>query len=168
MDVTSCMRRRGMALRVCIASRPIPGVQASLFLSVPGLAGVWPRSWLADGGLVLTVTRGSSDVVLYESAGRSLRALVETNANEWGGEVSADGHWAAYASDASGRYEIYVTTIEEPRSTVQVSRSGGHGPHLGEDREQSVFSSRQSDSGHDGERGAGNPAQFAREDRGIG
>jgi hypothetical protein len=57
-----------------------------------------------------------------------LRALVETNANEAGGVVSADGRWAAYASDASGRHEIYVTTIAEPRSTVQVSSSGGHGP----------------------------------------
>ncbi len=108
-----------------------PGSTASLFLSIPGLSAVWPKSWLADGGLVLTVSRGSADVVFYESAGRSLRALVETNANEWGGEVSADGHWAAYASEASGRYEIYVTTIEEPRSTVQVSRTGGHGPIWG-------------------------------------
>ena len=57
-----------------------------------------------------------------------MRALVETNANESGGGVSADGQLAAYASDASGRHEIYVTTIEEPRTTVQISGSGGHGP----------------------------------------
>jgi hypothetical protein len=56
-----------------------------------------------------------------------LRALVETPANEWGA-ASADGQWIAYASDASGDYEIFVTTIKEPRSTVQVSRSGGRGP----------------------------------------
>jgi serine/threonine-protein kinase len=104
-----------------------PGSTASQLLSVPGLAGVSPRSWLADGGLVLTVSRGSADVVLRDSAGR-LRALVETNANEWGASGSADGQWVAYASDASGQYEIYVTTIEEPRSTVQVSRRGGLGP----------------------------------------
>jgi hypothetical protein len=57
-----------------------------------------------------------------------LRALVDTNANEAGGDVSADGHWAAYASDASGQHEIYVTTIKEPRSTVQVSNEGGDAP----------------------------------------
>jgi hypothetical protein len=80
--------------------------------------------------LILTVSRGSLDVVVHEKAGPSLRALAETNANEAGGDLSADGHLAAYASDASAsvRHEIYVTTIEEPRSTVQVSSAGGHGP----------------------------------------
>jgi serine/threonine-protein kinase len=98
-----------------------------LFTAPPGMARLSPSSWLADGGLVLTGSRGSSDVLLHESAGRSLRALVETPANEWGA-ASADGQWIAYASDASGDYEIFVTTIKEPRSTVQVSRSGGRGP----------------------------------------
>jgi hypothetical protein len=105
-----------------------PGSAASLILSVPGLGSVWPRSWLADGGLALTVSRGSFDVVLHESAGQPLRALVESNANEAGSAVSADGRWAAYASDASGQFEIYLTTIQEPRSAVKVSRSGGVAP----------------------------------------
>jgi Tol biopolymer transport system component len=104
-----------------------PGSSASLLLSVPKLAGVSPRSWLGEGGLVLTVSRGSADVVLGDSAGR-VRALVETNANEWGAYGSADGQWIAYASDESGQYQIYVTTLEEPRSTVQVSTRGGHAP----------------------------------------
>jgi Tol biopolymer transport system component len=104
-----------------------PGSTASLLLSVPGAGSAWPSSWLG-GGLFLTVSRGSFDVVLHEPAGPPLRAVVETNANEAGGFVSPDGRWAAYASDASGQSEIYVMTIAQPRSTVQVSRGGGVGP----------------------------------------
>jgi Tol biopolymer transport system component len=31
--------------------------------------------------------------------------------NETNGQISPDGKWAAYASDESGSWEIYVTTF---------------------------------------------------------
>ncbi len=61
----------------------------------------------------------SPDPGAAESAGNDLRVLtlddelrveplVTTEFNEVNGEISPDGRWLAYQSDASGRGEIYV------------------------------------------------------------
>ncbi len=42
------------------------------------------------------------------------------------GVLSPDGHWLAYTSDLSGRFEIYVQSFPEPGVRVQVSPGGGH------------------------------------------
>jgi serine/threonine-protein kinase len=43
-------------------------------------------------------------------------------------DLSPDGHWLAYAGDATGRYEIYVTPFPGATSTRLVSRDGGNEP----------------------------------------
>jgi serine/threonine protein kinase/Tol biopolymer transport system component len=42
--------------------------------------------------------------------------------------LSPDGHWMAYSTNESGRYEIYVRAFPGPGATVQVSRDGGTEP----------------------------------------
>jgi Tol biopolymer transport system component len=39
--------------------------------------------------------------------------------------LSADGHWLAYESNESGRFEIYVQAYPLPAGRLQVSREGG-------------------------------------------
>src|SRR5262249_47185164 len=57
------------------------------------------------------------------------------------GAVSADGRWLAYASDQSGRYEVYVQPFEPASSKPstgkwQISIGGGRDPHWrGDSRE---------------------------------
>jgi hypothetical protein len=57
--------------------------------------------------------------------------LLRTESNERCGALSADGHWIAYASDESGRSEIYVRGFSDEGLTNrkwQVSYFGGTSP----------------------------------------
>ena len=42
--------------------------------------------------------------------------------------LSPDGRWLAYASDMSGRYEIYVNSFPDPGLRIPVSLTGGTEP----------------------------------------
>ena len=54
--------------------------------------------------------------------------------NERNAEISPDGKWLAYQSDASGRYEIYVQPFPDVEtSRQQVSTSGATRPLWGPD-----------------------------------
>jgi dipeptidyl aminopeptidase/acylaminoacyl peptidase len=64
------------------------------------------------------------------SAGRMLSG---SQANESSPEVSPDGRWLAYASDESGRWEVYVAPLPGPGGRVQASANGGIQPRWGRD-----------------------------------
>ena len=51
-----------------------------------------------------------------------------STADDASGQISPDGRWLAWASDESGRYEVYVATFIGPGARVQVSRAGGVQP----------------------------------------
>jgi serine/threonine protein kinase/Tol biopolymer transport system component len=44
------------------------------------------------------------------------------------GQFSQDGRWVAYASNESGRWEVYVTSFPEPGGNWKVSNAGGSEP----------------------------------------
>jgi Tol biopolymer transport system component/predicted Ser/Thr protein kinase len=54
--------------------------------------------------------------------------ILHTQANENYGQFSPDGHWIAYASDESGRYEVYLAPFPGPGGRRQVSPAGGEQP----------------------------------------
>ena len=54
--------------------------------------------------------------------------LVQTRFEERSGVVSPDGQWLAYASDRSGRLEIWVQSFPEAGGQSQVSTLGGTAP----------------------------------------
>jgi serine/threonine-protein kinase len=61
--------------------------------------------------------------------GRQLEVLVQSEFREMNAEVSPNGRWIAYQSNASGRFEVYVTSLSEPGSGQwQVSTGGGERP----------------------------------------
>ena len=75
-----------------------------------------PKSWSPDGKtLVLDVggqgTNISTDIMLYSVDRRELTPLVATPFNEFGGRISPDGKWLAYASDDSGTNRIYLREL---------------------------------------------------------
>ena len=39
--------------------------------------------------------------------------------------------WVAYASDESGKYEVYIDSFPEPRGRKRISTAGGHFPQWG-------------------------------------
>jgi Tol biopolymer transport system component len=56
------------------------------------------------------------------------RAYVQSPFNETQGVVSPDGRWMAYASDESGRFEIYVDSFPTPGTRGRLTIGGGTEP----------------------------------------
>jgi Tol biopolymer transport system component len=69
------------------------------------------------------------DVVLRTVDGKGeAKVLVGTPGDDSYGQISPDGRWLLWASDDSGRYEVYVAPFPGGGSRVQVSREGGIQP----------------------------------------
>ena len=56
---------------------------------------------------------------------QSAAVLVQTPADERNAQLSRDGKWLAYESNASGRYEIFMRSLSAAGTRVQVSAGGG-------------------------------------------
>jgi serine/threonine protein kinase len=88
----------------------------------------YPTDWTADGQtLILTVQnpKTNQDVEMMSVTGEhKLVPLVQTTYAEYAGNLSPDGHFLTYASNESGRLELYVTQFPEGRSKWQVSSQG--------------------------------------------
>ena len=85
------------------------------------------QSVLRTGGRGAETTNQDILLAPAESLSRA-RPLVATAAREVMPDLSPDGRWLAYASNESGRLEIYVQPVPGPGSRVQVSITGGGEP----------------------------------------
>ncbi len=98
----------------------------------------YPTS-ISPGGdrLVFTqvVPGGDADLyVLTLDEARRTETLLATEFEEDNGEISPDGHWLAYESDASGRFEIYVRPFPDvDAGRWPISTTGGTRPLWGRD-----------------------------------
>jgi Tol biopolymer transport system component len=54
--------------------------------------------------------------------------LLQSQSNEQNAQFSPDGHWIAYQSNETGRYEIYVAPFPDPGAKRQISTLGGSLP----------------------------------------
>jgi serine/threonine protein kinase len=87
-------------------------------------------SWSPDGKSLLLSVRDNSSAkwslqLLPLTGEKTPIPLAQSQFNEWIGSFSPDGQWVAYQSDESGKYEIYVRTIDPRGGKFQVSNSGG-------------------------------------------
>ena len=102
-----------------------------LVLGVPGVRAI-PHSWTRDGRLLYyTVEDGNGpegDVWEYSFDTKLSRPIVQTDADESQARVSPDGRSIAYASDVSGRWEVYARPLDQGQLTVKVSTNGGTNP----------------------------------------
>jgi hypothetical protein len=74
-------------------------------------------------------TKGEFDIYSGLLNGDSVAVpVVATPANEVAPRFSPDGRWLAYASDESGRFEVYARPWPGPGPRVQVSDAGGGQP----------------------------------------
>jgi Tol biopolymer transport system component/tRNA A-37 threonylcarbamoyl transferase component Bud32 len=58
----------------------------------------------------------------------TMKPLVSTPFNESGPQISPDGRWLAFASDESGVYQVYLTSLLDRGGRYQVSTDGGATP----------------------------------------
>ena len=86
-------------------------------------------SFSPDGKLAVTMKGGPTtglDLWVLSLKGPQIpQPFLSTRFTEAGGTFSSDGRWIAYASDESGRYEIYVRPYPGSGSAIRVSTNGG-------------------------------------------
>jgi Tol biopolymer transport system component len=91
------------------------------------VSAVTPLSWSPQGDVLAFADRG--DIWLLTTAGsREPRPFVQSRFNETTPAFSPDGHWLAYVSDESGRYEVYVQPFPGPGEKYPISTNGGIQP----------------------------------------
>ena len=111
----------------------------------------WPIQWLPDGSGILVAHSGrsigassvpvtTSDLsVIDPTRPGELIDLLSSPYSETDGQVSPDGRWLAYASDVSGRKEIYVRPFRSSGADWQVSTDGGSRPRWARDGSELYF-----------------------------
>jgi eukaryotic-like serine/threonine-protein kinase len=91
---------------------------------------VW--DWSRDGRSLLigrTHTATGDDLWIQPPHEETaVQPYVVTAFNQTYGAISPDGRWAAYASDESGKFDIYVDTFPTPGARVRVTTAGGTEP----------------------------------------
>jgi dipeptidyl aminopeptidase/acylaminoacyl peptidase len=91
-----------------------------------------PLDWSRDGRFLLFSMQDSKTAtdlwVLPLMGERKPFAVLQSSFDEMEGQFSPDGRWLVYASNESGRYEIYVRTFPEAGGKWQISVAGGVQP----------------------------------------
>jgi len=91
-----------------------------------------PSDWCGGDGAVLVNARDATtqfDIWSVQPAGdHKAVAVLRTPFNEFGARCSPDARWMAYASDESGRPEVYVTSFPGAEGKYPISTGGGTQP----------------------------------------
>jgi Tol biopolymer transport system component len=99
---------------------------------IPGNQLRFPSSFTPDGHTLLyresAPQTGMDLYALPLDGDRTPVPVLVTPFNENSPELSPDGHWLAYTSDQSGRYEIYLRAYPGGGAQWQVSANGGTEP----------------------------------------
>jgi eukaryotic-like serine/threonine-protein kinase len=113
------------------------GVDRVLFQSERQLAlhggayNTMPTSWSSNGGQVIYTVPGRTgyDIFVLRLVGDSMpQPLAKSAFNEMHGSLSPDQRWLAFASDESGRFEVYVQSFPDGKRKQQLSAAGGWEP----------------------------------------
>jgi Tol biopolymer transport system component len=89
------------------------------------------NSFSGDGQFMAYTDTGANtglDIFVLHIADRKREPFLQTSANEAAPSFSPDGHWLVYASDESGRNEVYIQPYPGPGGKSQISTEGGNEP----------------------------------------
>ena len=92
------------------------------------------QSWTPDGRFVLVRTAGSVWAIPTEGKGKRLGPFAMETPT-----ISPNGRWVAYASNQSGRSEVYVQGFPSLDGEWQVSNTGGAEPLWSRDGRELYF-----------------------------
>jgi serine/threonine-protein kinase len=104
-----------------------------------------PNSWSPDGKLILFQPDGGggrSDLFTVPADGSGKpEPVAKSPYDESGGAFSPDGRWVAYASDETGKREVYVMSFPPGGGKWQISDGGGAQPKWSGDGRELFFRS---------------------------
>ena len=102
----------------------------------------YPSDMSGDGRVLLSVQstpRGYDLVVLTLAGERTSSTFLATPFNEVQGRFSPNTRWVAYASDESGRFEVYVRPFPAASGQTQISIAGGMQPEWRRDGKELFY-----------------------------
>jgi hypothetical protein len=102
----------------------------------------YPSDTSGDGRFLLFVQstpRGYDLGVLTLTGEREASTFLGTPFNEAQGRFSPNGRWVAYASDESGRFEVYVRPFPAASGQTQISIAGGMEPEWRRDGKELFY-----------------------------
>jgi eukaryotic-like serine/threonine-protein kinase len=86
----------------------------------------YPNSWSRDGKYILYGE--GADLKYLTLPEMKSTPFLRVAGTLKSAQFSPDGKWVAYASNESGRWEVYVTSFPEAKGKWQVSNAGGEQP----------------------------------------
>jgi eukaryotic-like serine/threonine-protein kinase len=93
------------------------------------------EGWMAGGAqlrfLTLKETAGNRDygIAALDMSTRTVTPIVDLpDSAQHSSAVSPDGRWMAYASNETGRYEVWIEPLPQTGKRFQVTRDGGSHP----------------------------------------
>jgi eukaryotic-like serine/threonine-protein kinase len=86
----------------------------------------YPCDWSSDGKYILY--KRATELWIAEMPDLKTRPFVQSRGSVRNGQFSPDVKWVAYASNETGRWEIYVTSFPDGHGKWQVSNGGGTQP----------------------------------------
>jgi eukaryotic-like serine/threonine-protein kinase len=105
-----------------------------------------PTQWSRDGRFIVyweSDPKTKDDLWVLSMGGpeneRNPIPFLQTEFNESMGQLSPDGHWMAYASDQSGRREVYVRPFPKAEGQWTISLAGGEQPRWRGDGRELFF-----------------------------
>jgi len=100
-----------------------------------------PYAWSRDGRqLIFSKSEPEgSDQIWALTIGGDAEPQVVVSGSIRAADLSGDGHWLAYASNRSGRSEIYVQPFPGPGATTRISLEGGSSPRWSNDGTELFF-----------------------------
>jgi Tol biopolymer transport system component len=105
-----------------------------------------PSSFTPDGRQLIAVRNGQDIVSVTVANGQVTGAqpVVQTDSVEYSPDLSPDGRWLAFASNVSGRFEVYVRPYPGPGPAEPVSVEGGGSPVWRRDGHEVFFQTHRS------------------------
>ncbi len=102
---------------------------AAIRAQLPQGTTAYPTSWAPDD-VNLLLQADQREVWAFSRAQTPpLRQLLTAHGDVHHAQVSADGHWVAYASDESGHSEVYIRRYPDLGEATPISINGGNLPH---------------------------------------